>query len=187
MQDIRPVSSDPAAAFGPDAMSAVDGSWLAQDATLRRASRDDVDRMARTFVRSQERVGSLADRHGITVDKVSQWMLKALLHDELWLLEREYGEIAGVLALSGDDLDVLDVEPQLRGRGYGTRLLEVAKRRRPGGLVARISARRTEARSFLLQHGFAFAGSAGPEGLETFVWGPRSARWQRRGSSPLSA
>ena len=142
----------------------------AHDASLRRALRDDVASMAHVYVRSQQRVGTAADRHGITYDAVEQWMLKALLQDEIWLLEREHREIVGLVAMTRNELDVLDVDPHLQGRGYGTRLIELAKAKRPGGLVARVSQRRGDASRFLRHHGFVPVGAA-VGGVETLVWG----------------
>ncbi len=105
-------------------------------------------------------------------DAVEQWMLKALLTEEILLLEYEHGEMVGVVALSGDEIDVLDVEPHLQGRGYGSRLVSVAKSKRPGGLVARISNGRPAAQQFLSHHGFESTSHAG-SGYATLTWGPR--------------
>jgi len=160
-------------------MTATFDMVMSQDATFRRATSEDVPGLARTYVRSQERAGAAADRNGITLGAVTQWMRKALLLDEIWMLEREFGEVAGLVAVTGRELDVLDVEPNLRGRGYGSRLVEMAKRQRPGGLIARVSAHRVEARRFLFHHGFEVTGPTRGAGVETLAWGPMRSRWQR--------
>ncbi len=154
--------------------------WLpAEDAVLRRACPDDITRMARVYVRSQHHDGTAADRHGITQETVSRWMLRALQLDEIWLLERSYGEIVGLLALTGGEIDILDVEPTLRRRGYGTRLMDAAKSLRPGGLSAWIGQGRPSARSFLAGQGFVTLGTRS-NGIEKLIWGPSSDRLLRR-------
>jgi GNAT superfamily N-acetyltransferase len=123
-------------------------------AMLRRANPQDVTRMTRVVVESQRADRGAASRAIVQPSLVERWMRKAVIHDEVWVIEREYGEVAGVLALSGTQLDVLDVTPALRGKGFGRMLVDKAKARRPGGLRARMTGSGHDARRFLLHHGF---------------------------------
>jgi GNAT superfamily N-acetyltransferase len=148
---------------------------------MRRATTRDVNRLARVYVRSQHEDNSAAGRDGITQETVASWLGKAVASGEVWLLERQYGEFAGVLALSGDELDMLDVAPDLRGRGFGAQLMEQAKSRRPGGLIANVADSRHHARAFLTYHGFHAMRVTLP-GIEEFAWGPGTGRRTQRPS-----
>ena len=66
---------------------------------------------------------------------------------EVWVAE-ECEEIVALLVLEADWIDQLYIEPDHTARGFGARLLEVAKQRRPAGLKlwtfeANVGARRS--------------------------------------------
>jgi GNAT superfamily N-acetyltransferase len=72
---------------------------------------------------------------------------------ELWLAE-EGGAVVGILVLGGEWVDQLYVDPSRWGRGFGSALLDVAKRERPGGLRLWTFAGNAGARRFYERHGF---------------------------------
>ena len=70
-----------------------------------------------------------------TDDQVRHWIADVLLPThEVWVAAAREGSIVGMMALSSEMLDQLYVAPAWTGHGIGTRLVELAKRRRPGGL-----------------------------------------------------
>lgn len=147
---------------------------------LRRARNDDANRIARVYIDSQRVNSTAASRAALDSAVVQRWVRTSVIHDEVWVLEEEFGRIVGVLALSGSEIEALDVDPAERRRGHGGRLLALAKSRRPGGLVARVGASGAAARTFLTHHGFtapsAPTGSAGS--------GPVLLNWRSPGGRP---
>ena len=127
---------------------------------LRRARSEDAARIARLYIASQGVNGTAASRASLDPATVQRWIRTSVIHDEVWVLEEEFGRLAGVLTLSGNELETLDVDPTLRGRGLGSRLLAHAKSRRPGGLTARLTQGRSTARAFLTHHGFVESANA---------------------------
>jgi len=130
---------------------------MTTNVSLRRATLGESDRLARLYLDSQRHVGTAASRGALNDDVAQRWLRKAVIHNEVWVLERtyeEFAQLAGLLALSDDELDILDVHPQHRGRGYGNLLITHAKKRRPGGLRARLSHGKHDERAFLVRHGF---------------------------------
>jgi GNAT superfamily N-acetyltransferase len=71
------------------------------------------------------------------------------------LVARRDGELAGFLALAGEEVEHLYVRPSAQRRGLGSALLEAAKARRPGGLELWAFQRNAPARAFYARHGFA--------------------------------
>lgn len=126
---------------------------------LRRARSEDAVHISRLYVASQGVDGTAASRAALDPSVVQRWVRASVLHDEVWVLEEEFGRLSGVLVMSGNEVEALDVDPSQRRRGRGARLLGVAKSRRPGGLVARVAEGRSAARTFLERHGFADAGT----------------------------
>jgi GNAT superfamily N-acetyltransferase len=62
--------------------------------------------------------------------------------------------LVGILVLDGEWLDQLYVDPDLTGRGIGSRLLAVADRERPRGLQLWTFASNAGAQRFYERHGF---------------------------------
>ena len=126
---------------------------------LRRARGEDAAHIARLYIASQGVDSTAASRAALDPAVVQRWVRASVLHDEVWVLEEEFGRLSGILVMSGNEVEALDVDPSQRRRGRGARLLGAAKARRPGGLVARVAAGRTGARTFLEHHGFTDAGA----------------------------
>ena len=90
---------------------------------------------------------------------------------ELWVAEAD-GELLGMLALDGDQLDRLYVSPPAQGRGVGSALLEQAKALSADGLRLVTLQRNVRACRFYERRGFVayeFGRSALPED-EPDVW-----------------
>jgi ribosomal protein S18 acetylase RimI-like enzyme len=84
---------------------------------------------------------------------------------EVWLAV-EGDAIVGLLALGDGVVDQLHVDPPHQGRGVGTALLDLAKRRHPDGLALFTHQRNARARAFYESRGFravAFGTSPPPE------------------------
>ena len=88
-------------------------------------------------------------------DEVRDWFASHVVASlELWLAESRAGELRAILVLDGDWIDQLYVEPRWSGRGIGSRLLDAAKRERPGGLRLWTFASNAGAQRFYERHGF---------------------------------
>lgn len=106
---------------------------------------------------------------------------------EIWVGTRDE-RIVAYLALDGPYLDRLYVDPAEQRRGWGTRLMEIAKRYRPGGLTVRVYQENQGAQAFLEKLGFEavdFGVSPPPECAPDIVyqWPPRPQE-QDSGSWP---
>lgn len=88
------------------------------------------------------------------------------------------GRPLAVLVLDGDWIDQLYVEPACTGRGLGSRLVELAKARRPEGLQLWTFASNTAAQRFYLRHDFVVVETTDGSGNEEnapdirLVWRP---------------
>jgi GNAT superfamily N-acetyltransferase len=146
--------------------------------TIRRASADDVETLARIHLAARRSAG---DRFPPSVHDDAE-LVPHLLTDvlpvaEAWLAERG-AEPVGVLVLEGDLLDQLYVAPAAQGSGVGSALLEHAKARRPDGLRLWVFVSNDPARAFYAHRGFlpigGSDGSANEEGSPDLLlgWGP---------------
>ncbi|HEX9999574.1 MAG TPA: GNAT family N-acetyltransferase [Actinoplanes sp.] len=94
----------------------------------------------------------------------------------VWLIEDVGSRPLAMLVLDDDWVDQLYVDPALTGRGLGSRLVELAKARRPAGLQLWTFATNIEAQRFYLRHGFVVAEATDGSGNEEtapdirFVW-----------------
>ena len=90
------------------------------------------------------------------------------------------GSVVAIMALEGDDLGQLYVHPDWLGRGVGSRLVELAKQQKPGGLRLYTFQVNDRARRFYERHGFVAEwfgdGSANEERQPDvrYVWHPGS-------------
>ena len=66
-------------------------------------------------------------------DEVRQWMHRVLDEQEAWLAVADDGTLLGLMVLDSDWVEQLYMDPVWTGRGLGTRFVELAKQRRPGG------------------------------------------------------
>lgn len=72
---------------------------------------------------------------------------------ELWVAVRG-SDIAGVMALLGNEIDRLYIDPPAQGLGLGSQLVAHAKSLQPGGLWLVTLQRNARARRFYERHGF---------------------------------
>lgn len=97
---------------------------------------------------------------------------------EVWVAEDGAGQPLAVLVLDDDWIDQLYVAPGHTGGGLGSRLVELAKSRRPAGLQLWTFASNAGAQRFYLRHGFTVAETTDGSGNEErapdirFVWTP---------------
>jgi ribosomal protein S18 acetylase RimI-like enzyme len=99
---------------------------------------------------------------------------------ELWVA-REAGTPVGFVGLQGGLLDRLYVDPPAQRRGWGGRLLNLARARRPEGLRLFTHQQNAAARGFYEQHGFVivrFGVSPPPESVPDveYAWSPLGHR-----------
>jgi GNAT superfamily N-acetyltransferase len=117
-----------------------------------------------------------------TDDQVRHWIAEVLLpNHEVWVATTRASSIVGMTALSSEMLDQLYVAPAWTGRGVGSRLVELAKRRRPDGLDLYTFQVNHYARRFYARRGFLQVslgdGSANEEGQPDVRYAWRST-WQ---------
>jgi GNAT superfamily N-acetyltransferase len=123
--------------------------------TIRRAGVDDAPAAAALWWRAREAALGAIPAPVHTEAEVREWFgLRVVRQCELWLAEDETSRLAGLLALDGEWVDQLYVDPDRTGGGIGSRLLAVAKRERPVGLRLWTFASNTRARRFYERHGF---------------------------------
>jgi GNAT superfamily N-acetyltransferase len=87
-------------------------------------------------------------------EEVRAWFRDVVLvHREVWVAQAD-DSVIGLLVLDGDSVDQLYVEPSWAGQGVGSRLLHVAKERRPRGLELWTFQANAGAARFYERHGF---------------------------------
>ena len=127
-------------------------------ATCRRADSDDVQAVADVLIRSRHAaVGAIPP--SIHPDaETHEWISAVVIPErEVWLTEDADGRPLAVLILDGSWVDQLYVEPTCTGMGLGSRLIELAKSRRPTGLQLWTFVTNTGAQRFYRRHGFVMA------------------------------
>jgi ribosomal protein S18 acetylase RimI-like enzyme len=101
-----------------------------------------------------------------TDDQVRAWFRGEVESSkETWVAEADQG-IVGIMVLDDGDLEQLYVRPDSWRRGIGSRLVALAKERRPDGLALYTFQENGGARAFYERHGFAavaFGDGAGNE------------------------
>jgi GNAT superfamily N-acetyltransferase len=146
-------------------------------ATCRRADPDDVQAVADLLIRSRRAaVGAIpAPVHPDA--EAREWISTVVIPErEVWLMEDADSRPLAVLVLDDDWVDQLYVDPAVTGRGLGSRLIELAKSRRPAGLQLWTFATNTGAQRFYRRHGFIVADTTDGSGNEEkapairFVW-----------------
>lgn len=124
----------------------------------RRAGPDDAKAVADLLIRSRRAaVGAIpAAIHADT--EALEWISTVVLPErEVWLMEDADCQPLAVLVLDGGWVDQLYVEPTCTGMGLGSRLIELAKSRRPAGLQLWTFVTNTGAQRFYRRHGFVVA------------------------------
>jgi GNAT superfamily N-acetyltransferase len=111
--------------------------------------------------------------------EVEAWVADILvLAEEVWVAAAPDRSIVAMMALTADTLDQLYVAPGWGGRGIGSRLLALAKDRRPAGLTLVTFLVNGNARQFYERRGFVEVGRGDGSGNEEgqpdvqYAWGP---------------
>lgn len=118
---------------------------------VRRGTRAEAARALeiwRAAVDATHRFLTPADRAEIDAF-VAEWLPTA----DLWLVDDESGRPVGFLAMDGNLIDALFVDPAVHGRGFGTALLKHALKLAPNAIVD-ASEQATNALPFYLARGF---------------------------------
>jgi len=147
------------------------------DVTVRAAVQDDATQVAQVLIDSREASVDSIPPSVHDEEEVRRWVADVLLpHREVWVAAADGDGLVAVLVLHRDWVDQLMVAPDWWGRGLGTRLLALAKQRRPDGLQLWTFATNEGAQRFYERHGFAAAertdGAGNEEGAPDirYVW-----------------
>jgi GNAT superfamily N-acetyltransferase len=127
----------------------------ADSATPRRAGLEDAEAVADVLIRSRRAaIGAIpASVHPDA--EAPEWISAVVIPErEVWLMEDVDSRPLAVLVLDGDWVDQLYVDPAFTGRGLGSRLIELAKSRRPAGLQLWTFVTNTRAQRFYRRHDF---------------------------------
>jgi chorismate mutase/GNAT superfamily N-acetyltransferase len=132
------------------------------DLTVRPATAEDSDAVARLLVEAREAAFPAMPRPVHPPDDVRRWMRSRLETPvaEVWVAEQDQAggragaRVVGLLLLEGDWLHSLYVAPDRTGQGIGTMLLDLAKSLRPRRLGLWVFETNEGARRFYARHGF---------------------------------
>jgi GNAT superfamily N-acetyltransferase len=144
---------------------------------IRPATVADVDAIAELYERSFATLTYLPVLH--TLDEHRAWFGRQVAEHEVWVWDEE--GVRGFSVLTDDVLMYLYLDPGWTGRGIGTRLLERAKQRRPGGFTLWTFQQNEGARRFYERHGLEAIefgdGSGNEEGVPDvrYAWRPASS------------
>ena len=120
---------------------------------IRRATAADAGAIAEVWLTSFKATYSFPPSH--PDDDVRRWVREEVVpRRETWVAVDPDGTVCGFMALHGDDLDQLYLRPDHTGRGIGSRLVDLAKARRPTGLGLFTFQVNRRARAFYERHGF---------------------------------
>jgi ribosomal protein S18 acetylase RimI-like enzyme len=143
---------------------------------LRRAVRADAAEIAEVFLAAFR--ATYAFPLAQTDDQVRSWIRdEVVAQSETWVVAAGSG-IVGLMVLREGFLDQLYLRPDAWRRGIGSRLVTLAKERRPAGLELYTFQENAGARSFYERHGFTAVwfgdGSANEEGQPDvrYAWRP---------------
>jgi ribosomal protein S18 acetylase RimI-like enzyme len=119
---------------------------------IRRAGPADAGEIAEVWLAS---FGATYDfPHAHSDDEVRAWLRDEMLpRSETWVAVED-GVIVGLMILSDDMIEQLYLQPDRLRRGIGSRLVELAKERRPDGLDLYTFEVNASARAFYERHGF---------------------------------
>lgn len=122
--------------------------------SLRRATTDDAPAVADIFLRSFHATYDFPLAH--TDDEVREWVRTRLVPSmETWVAVDDASErILGFATIEPGWLEQLYVDPDHLGEGIGRRLLDLAKRRQPDGLLLWTFQVNERARRFYERNGF---------------------------------
>ena len=145
---------------------------------VRRAEPSDAPAVAETFTAAFADLTYLPKLH--TPEEDRAFIGRVVAELEVWVAEQD-GHIVGFVALSGDVLEHIYVRPDQQGCGIGSALLDVAKRRRPGGFGLWVFQQNTGARRFYELHGMLLVRETDGSGNEErtpdafYEWPPPTA------------
>lgn len=145
---------------------------------LRRATGADAGSAAEVYLRARHEAVPDIPPLVHSDDDVRRWMHGVLRDQEAWLAAAGDGTVLGLRVLDGDWIGHLYVDPAWTGRGLGTRLAELARKRRPGGLQLWTFASNQGAQRFYERHGFTIAERTDGSGNEErapdlrYAWRP---------------
>ena len=127
--------------------------WRNRSIALRRATDDDADTVAGVHVAAFDATYEFPGVH--SDEEVRRWIRDVVLPtQEVWVATAPDGLVVAVMALDADMVEQLYVAPGWTGRGIGSRLLALAKERRPDGLELWTFQVNARARRFYERHGF---------------------------------
>jgi GNAT superfamily N-acetyltransferase len=125
------------------------------DLRIRRGHQADAAMAADLWIRAREAATATIPAPAHPADEIRSWFAGHVMRElDVWLAHTAGGGLLGLLVLDGDWVDQLYVEPDCTGRGIGSRLLDVAKRERPGGLRLWTFASNLGAQRFYERYGF---------------------------------
>lgn len=147
------------------------------DAVIRPASVRDAEAITAVFLAS--RAATMAYLPRLHDDEqTGAWIAHVVLQQcRVWVAHAPGDpRVLGFVAVQGDMLEHLYLDPLYRRRGIGTQLLEQARLASPERLVLEVFTRNTGARAFYKRHGFRLVGQSDGRGNEenepdmTYVW-----------------
>lgn len=147
------------------------------DVEIRPARGDDAGAITDVYLASFQATYDFLLAH--SDEQVRRWIQDVVVpNQEVWVAAAPDGAIVAMMALTPEMLDQLYVAPGWTGRGIGSRLLALAKARRPGGLDLYTFQVNAGARRFYERHGFVETargdGSGNEEGQPDlrYAWRP---------------
>jgi GNAT superfamily N-acetyltransferase len=153
---------------------------------LRRATGADADIAAEVYLRARHHAVPEIPPMVHSDDDVRRWICSVLEEHEAWLACADDGTPLGLMVLEGDWVGQLYVDPAWTGHGLGTRLLELAKERRPGGLQLWTFESNVRAQRFYERNGFTVEDRTDGSGNEErapdlrYVWRPFGSQVRTR-------
>lgn len=144
---------------------------------IRRARRDEAAAIADVWIRSRRASIPAIPPPIHDDDQVRTYFEHVVLPTyDVWVAESD-GAVIALLALHGDWIEHLYVDPDRVGAGVGSALLDVAKRERPGGLRLWTFEANAGARRFYERHGLTPTATTAGDNEEGapdihYVWPP---------------
>ena len=149
----------------------------AEAVTLRRATQADGAALGDVWLAAWRATFDFPPGH--PDDDVRRWLAEELLpNHETWVAVDPDGRVVALMALSDTMVEQLYVAPDHIGHGVGTRLLALAKDRRPGGLDLYCFQVNHRARTFYEHRGFRVVATGDGSGNEEhqpdlrYAWRP---------------
>lgn len=125
------------------------------EVSIRRGVSADAKTAAELWLRSRRASIPAIPPPRHTDEEIMEWFTGRVFADwDTWVAEVD-GAVAGLLVIHPEGwVNQLYLEPTHTGRGIGSRLLDLAKERNPGGLDLWAFQSNTGARRFYERHGF---------------------------------